>query len=62
MVPTLKDFHSYQDFASIFNLSQLDVRIDGIPLTEDDISEVVRDIWKECTNYRQYKRFICQVP
>ena len=46
VVPTLKDFHSYQVFIIIFNSSQLEVGIDDTPLTEDDKAEVYRDLWK----------------
>ena len=39
----------------MFNYSQLEVGIGDTPLTEDDISEVYQELWKECMNCRQYE-------
>ena len=47
ILPLMKNVKSYNDFKSLCNTSNLDLGLDNNPLTDDDISEMARDLWQE---------------
>ena len=40
----------FQDFVNMFNTTKLPIGIDNMPLTEDNIVQIVNDLWIEIMN------------
>ena len=47
LIPIIANFESYNDFKALHNTSNLDIGLDNIPLSDDDIATVEKELWKE---------------
>ena len=50
IMPEIHDCESFQDFVNMFNTSKLPTGIDNIPLSDDNIVQMGKDLWLEIMN------------
>ena len=46
----MKDGETFHDFQNIYKTSKLHTGIDNIPLTDDNITQMGKDLWLEIMN------------
>ena len=46
----MNDCETFQDFQNIYKTSKLHTRIDDIPLSDDNIAQMGKDLWLEIMN------------
>ena len=50
LLPRMNDCDTFQDFKSIYKTSKLHTGIDDIPLSDDNIAQMGKDLWLEIMN------------
>jgi len=52
--PYMRNIETFQEFQHLFSSSKLEIGIDNLPITEDNIVEMSKEIWSDIINEKGY--------
>ena len=59
LLPKIKDLEDYNDFKSLIQSSKLEIGIDNIDITNDDIAQIGKEIWFDIMNNNTSEETFC---